>query len=334
MTLIKKGLLCSLALLVSPILFPATAPAADKLVAAYAAISPDQLAVLTAAKLKLFEKHDLDVKVIYIGGSTAVTQAMVSGDVEIAHLGGAGILSARAARIDLVYVAAIINVMAGRIIGRPEIKSMADLKGKAIAATRAGSNSDYWARLAISRSGLVPDRDVKLFYTGGLPATYAAMQQGLVAAGTWGFGNPFSNSLMKQGYNQLIDLGRIGAAFPHAGVTMMRSTLQSQRPIVLRYMKAILEGMKVNFTDKPFAKKMIAELTGVKDDDLVEESYTQITRNMNRVPHPTVDGWAELIEFTEKFDPRVKGIKPEEAIDGSIMRELEKSGFIKLIGLK
>lgn len=314
---------------------PPVVSAADKVAAAYAAISPDQLTLMTAAKARLFEKYDLDVKVIYIGGSTAVVQAMVAGDVQIAHIGGSGIVNARAGGIDLVYIAGLVNTMTAQIISRPEIKNVSDLKGKTLGVTRRGSNSDFWSRLALSQSGLVPEKDAKFLYTGGLPATFSMLQQGLVAAGTSSLAHPLSNALIKQGFNVLIDLSKLGAESPTAGIATTRRYLQANRPLLVKYMKACLEAIKLNFSDKAFAKKVIAEVIGAKDENLIEESYNVfVLSSTNKIPYPVAKGWPELIDFTARQNPRVKEIKLEEVLDDSIIRELDESGFIKSIGLK
>lgn len=219
--------------------------AAEKLVAGYSSISPSELTLLTAAKAGLFEKYGFDVSTVYLGGSTRIVQAMVSGDVQIGQIGGSAVLFGKAAGVDAVYIATIINSMAAQIVSRPEIKQGSDLKGKAVGVTRRGSNTDYWARFGLSSSGLVPDRDVKILYTGGLRETYTALQQGQVAAAAMGLGNSFSQLLLRQGYNPLIDISKLGGDFPFNGVATTRKYLQTKRPVVVNFMKAYLEAIKV-----------------------------------------------------------------------------------------
>src|SRR5918999_3872191 len=71
--------------------------AAEKLVTGYSSISPSELTLLTGAKAGLFEKHGLDVSTVYLGGSTRIIQAMVSGDVQIGQIGGSAVLFGKAA---------------------------------------------------------------------------------------------------------------------------------------------------------------------------------------------------------------------------------------------
>jgi ABC-type nitrate/sulfonate/bicarbonate transport system substrate-binding protein len=114
---------------------------AEKLVTGYSSISPSELTLLTAANAGLFEKYGLDVSTVYLGGSTRIIQAMVSGDVQIGQIGGSAVLFGKAAGVDVVYIATIINSMAAQIMSRPEIKQPADLKGTAVGVTRRGNNT-------------------------------------------------------------------------------------------------------------------------------------------------------------------------------------------------
>jgi NitT/TauT family transport system substrate-binding protein len=311
------------------------AVAADKLNTAYAAVSADQITLFTAEKAGLFKKHDLDVTVVFIRGSTAIVQAMVSGDVQVGHIGGAGLISGRAAGVDLVYLAGLVNKISALVLSTPDIKNPSQLKGKTFGVTRAGTNSDFWARLALTQARLVPEKDVKFTYTGGLEPTYAALENGLIAAGTVSRGHPLTGVLLKKGFNVLIDLHKLETNSPQAGVATTRRYLKENRAVVTRYMKALLEAIKLNHTDKAFAKRVIGDLLRTKDDALLEDNYElYVTGNPVKVPYPTPDGWAELIEFNTKHDPRVKNVTVADSLDDSVMRELQQTGFIKSLGLK
>ena len=308
---------------------------AERLVAGYSSISPSELTLVTAAKAGLLEKYGFDAKTVYMGGSTRIVQAMIAGDVQIGHIGGSAVLFGKAAGAEIVYIATIINGMAAQIISRPEIKQVAELKGKAVGVTRRGTNTDYWARFGLTHFGLAPEKDVSILYTGGLRETYTAMLQGHIAAATMGLGNSFAQLLLRQGFNQLIDISKIGADFPFDGVAVMRSFLQSKRPVVVNFMKAYLEAIKLNLDNKALTKKILAGYSGISDDDLLEVAYdVYILKIRSKVPYPIASGWKTLIDFTARDNPRVRDVKTEEILDDSIVRELDESGFIKSLGLK
>ncbi len=310
-------------------------PAAEKLVAGYSSVSPSELTLVTAAKAGLLDKYGFDAKTVYMGGSTRIVQAMIAGDIQIGQIGGSAVLFANAAGADVVYIATIINGMVAQIISRPEIKQVADLRGKALGVTRRGTNTDYWARFSMSHFGLEPDKDVSILFTGGLRETYTALLQGHVAAAAMGLGNSFGQLLLRQRFNQLIDISRIGGDFPFNGVAVTRRFLQTKRPVVVEFIKAYLEAIKFNLDHKALTKKILANYSGINDDDLLEIAYdVYILKMRSKVPYPIAGGWKTLIDFTARDNPRVREVKIEEVLDDSILRELEDNGFIRSLGLK
>ena len=76
--------------------FPTTALPAN-LLFAYPALSGSQAVYWIAYEHGLFKKHNLDVRLIYIGGSTRSTQALVSGDIEVTGGGGFAAVNANLA---------------------------------------------------------------------------------------------------------------------------------------------------------------------------------------------------------------------------------------------
>ena len=309
--------------------------AAEKLVAGYSSISPAEWTLVTAAKAHLFEKYGLEVSTVYLGGSTRIVQVMIAGDIHIGQIGGSAALFGKAAGVDMAYIATTINSMAAQIMSRPEIKQVADLKGKAVGVTRRGANTDYWARFGLTHHGLVPDKDVKILYTGGLRETYLAMQQKQISAAAMGLGNSFAKMLQREGFNTLIDISKLGEDFPFNGVATTRRYLQAKRPAVTNFMKAYLEAIKLNLENKALSKKILAGYTGVNDDELLEIAYDiYILKIRSKVPYPVNKGWTTLIEFTARDNPKVRDVKAEEVLDDSIMRELDESGFIRSLGLK
>jgi len=310
-------------------------PAAEKLVAGYSSISPAEWTLVTAAKAKLFEKYGLDVSTVYLGGSTRIVQVMIAGDIQIGQIGGSAALFGKAAGVDLAYIATTINSMAAQVISLPEIKTIADLKGKALGVTRRGANTDYWARFGLTRHGLAPDKDVKILYTGGLRETHAALQQRQIAAATMGLGNSFGKMLLREGYNTLIDISKLGEDFPFNGIATTKKYLQTKRPVVVNFMKAYLEAIKWNLDNKTQSKKILAAYTGVNDDELLEIAYdVYILKIRSKVPYPVNRGWQTLIDFTARDNPKVKDVKAEEILDDSIVKELDESGYVKSLGLK
>src|SRR5262249_60664924 len=75
-----------------------------------------------------------------------------------------------------VLLAGCLSPLPFSVVVPPEPAPPADLKGKAIGVNRFGSSNDFAARLALTRLGLQPDRDVTLLQLGPSSARLAALQ--------------------------------------------------------------------------------------------------------------------------------------------------------------
>ena len=81
---------------------------------------------------KLFEKNGLDVEVLYLE-SALVQRALIAGNIDYGEMTGSLMAAPKLQGADLVMVAGFLNQLIYRLIARPEIKTIADLKGKRVA---------------------------------------------------------------------------------------------------------------------------------------------------------------------------------------------------------
>ena len=133
----------------------------------YNALGGTMAPVWVAQDLGLFTKHGLQHSLNYLAATTAI-QAIVAGSEDIGLVGNQGIDVALEGA-DTVYVADTASRFIFQLYGDPAIKTVADLKGKVVAATQPAASTDYAARMVLRKYGLVPDKDVKILYAGSMP---------------------------------------------------------------------------------------------------------------------------------------------------------------------
>src|SRR5215470_12472334 len=199
----------------------------------YEALAATNATLWLAEETRLFEKYGLDAKVIHARGAVPV-QALVSGSVEFGAFSGSSAVAAVLAGSDLVFVAAKGNFALMSVWVRRDSpsKNLADLKGKTIGVTRAGSASHTIARLALKSVGL-SDRDVKYLHHPGLPESFASLDRGLVDAS---MGSP-----PRPGFRELVDLSSLKIPFLQGAIEVQRSFLQSRRDTVMNLLKGYIE---------------------------------------------------------------------------------------------
>ena len=162
-------LLCSFYCLGAAQTLWAAAPL-EKLTIGWSAIAGSQAPFWITKEAGLFEKNGLDVIMIYLDGGSRATQAMMSGDLPIAQVGGNAPVVAKLRGADITLIAGLLNVLAYSMVVSPEIKKPEDLRGKKLTVSRFGSNSDYATRKILLKWGLRPDVDVAVLQIpGGQP---------------------------------------------------------------------------------------------------------------------------------------------------------------------
>jgi len=158
----------------------AEVPKLEKLVIGYPAPVASLGIIDVMRKGGLFRKNGLDVDLVYIQGSPILTTAMVSGQVPMAFLGGAALIASAVGGADTVYLACGINTLYWRFFTTPDIKTVADLKGKKLGVSTIGSQEDSVVRFILRERGLVPDRDFGVIAVGGAPTRLAALSKGVI----------------------------------------------------------------------------------------------------------------------------------------------------------
>jgi len=303
------------------------ARAADKLVFGWSAIAGSQAVPWIIKDAGLFEKHGLDATLIYLDGGSRAIQVLLSGEVPIVQGGGNSPVVARLRGGDVTIIAGVVNILAYTLIVSPEIKKPEDLRGKKLAISRFGSNSDYATRKILVKWGLTPDKDVAIVQIpGGQPTRLASVQNkqvaGLVAQ------PPVTVLARKARLNVLAEPSDFGAAYTNTPIVSTSAFIREHRDIVRRFSRALAEGIYVYKTQKDFAKRVIAKYMRITDADAVEDSYQFFSPIVPAKPYPPLDGIKEvLLEVGEK-DPKVRSAKPEDFADLSFVKELDESGFI------
>ncbi len=148
--------------------------------------TPLFLAHYVALAKGYFKEEGLDVELTDFGAGSRARTALIAKEVDFAANSFVHLPLARAANAPLKAVAAY-NVSEGfSIVVRTDlkdsVKSIADLKGKTIGITSPGSGSWALTVTYLKKSGLDPDKDVKLVALNTASAMYAALKSKQVDA--------------------------------------------------------------------------------------------------------------------------------------------------------
>jgi NitT/TauT family transport system substrate-binding protein len=324
----RKYLLALLLMVSSALIQPLTARTQEKIRISYS--SSDTLNSLwtVADDAGLYKKHGLDAEVIYIGSTTVGIAAIVAQDVHVGNAAGSGVANAVVRGADTVSVACFINVLAYELVVLDSIKSAEDLKGKSIGISRFGSASDVAARELLKGLGLKPMEDVKILQVGGASERAAGFSRGVIA----GFPSPPGNVHLIPGglpHRILADMGELQKPYPLPFICAVttKSFLAKRRPIVKRAVMALIEGAHFFRTNKEAAQRIVAKYLRGANKAYLDTSYQSTVRILERVPYTTREGMKIQLDEALKQSPGAK-VAVDNLIDDSIVREIEKEGFI------
>ena len=295
---------------------------APSLRANYAAFSGAFAPLWIAADRNLFSKYGLNVDLRYIAPATA-TQALIGKNLEIINPGGE-IVEAGLNGEPVVYIAGIMNRAVMSVYAKPEIKSVADLKGKVLAVTVPGATTDFAARLLLQQARLTPGKDVKLLYLKGMVEILAGINQGNADAGI--FTSPTTLKAQHAGLKELVNVTEQNIPMIHAALASTKDYVKTNPDNVRRFLQAYLEGIKVSRTDAEYAKQIIGKYTKTTDTADLENSYQTFLPAWERLPLVPAAAVQTMLNFATH--PGAKTAKPETFIDNSILAEIGKSGFV------
>jgi NitT/TauT family transport system substrate-binding protein len=149
---------------------------------------------IVAQERGFFSQEGLIADFTPFGGGPELAKAVLAGQVVMGASGGTDVLVFREAGMPLKVVATHTESNHFTLNVAPEIAAVADLKGKAIGVTAAGSTTWVFARLLAKQQGWELDKDVKLVNLGGLDAQVAALGRKEIHAFIWGDGGAVSQA--------------------------------------------------------------------------------------------------------------------------------------------
>src|SRR5690242_13619563 len=155
-----------------------TSDGLTKITVSYSEKVADYLPLWTAAEEGYFKKQGLDVKLVNLASDKGFP-ALISGQVDIAAIGGTQIVSGKAAGADVKILGAATPVLPFQLYA--DVASASQLKGKKVGYT-SKSGSQYVGTIqAIKAAGLKPS-DVDLVPLGNVSNVNSALLGGRIDA--------------------------------------------------------------------------------------------------------------------------------------------------------
>ena len=277
-----------------------------------------------ASKQGFFAQQKLDVEILLIRGSDVSTQALAGGSLQVSGAASDAPIAAIERGLEMVIVGGIINGLSQSIMGGKNYKTFEDLRGATLGSNTLTSGTAFAFRRVLKAKGLEFPRDYKLINVGGSPQAMAALASGQIAAAALSL--PLNYVAEEQGMNTI---GRFIDVIPHYQLSVysvLRLWAEKNRPVMVRFMKAIALAARWIYANKDAAADLLAKEMGLKRDYARKgwDFYTE-----KGLWHPngdvTLEGLGIVSQIIAEQTP-AKGPLPNPAkyVDQSYLRDALK----------
>src|SRR5262245_25772246 len=188
-----------------------------------------------------FEREGLDAEVVVMRGTAPAVQALIANSISAGLLANDGPITAVEQGMDIVMVASG-SKLTHMLLGGKNYKTWEDLRGATIGSSTLTSGTAFVLRRALKLKGLDYPRDYKLLAVGGTGPSFAALAAGQIAAAMQAV--PYAFQAQDAGFNVI---GRIADILPNyllSAYSVRRSWAEKNRPLVVRFLKAVVRAKK------------------------------------------------------------------------------------------
>jgi NitT/TauT family transport system substrate-binding protein len=297
---------------------------------AYTALVASQSVPWIAQEAGIFDRHGLDVSMTFLNGGPPGVAALVSGEVDALIVGAASVIRSTIQGTDTMLIGATKNLLVGSVMGKPEIRTPADLRGRRIGVASRGSNSELVARVGLLRNGIDPDEGVTYLAVGSGGQRLAAMQQGTIDA--CGCIPPDNIAAEEAGFHTVIDVSKLGVKYPATTIATTRARAQEQPELYRRFLEAMADGVYRYKNDPDFAQRVITDYTKIEDERALRAGY-EIERDiMASDLQVDMEAIRAAMDEIAPTIPQVLNATPDDFVDPRFLRELQASGYFERLG--
>ena len=297
----------------------------------WTAVTGAQSGAYVAQEEGLFKKHGLDMELIHIASSSRGIQAILAGEIGFSYMDGNNAIQANLKGAGLALVAGATNRMVFSLMARPEFKKIADLRGKKIGITRAGSSTHTAALYALGQAGL-KSGDYQVLPLLEVPNIFTALVAGQIDAGV--VSPPTNSRARKAGLNELMNIAKEGPEYVSVAIGTTRAYIRANEDTVRRVVRAYAEGVHLFRTNKQVGIRVLGKYTKLKDQDILEDAYNQFQDYLHVPPYVSRKGIEAILAEVGEKEPAARQVKADDILDMRFVSELEKEGFFKKAAAK
>ena len=299
----------------------------ERAVLAFGSTGPNLTPFWVGRDAGVYRQYGLDVDVVFFRGSTIAINALATNDAQFGAFGASAAVLAKLGGADTILIATATPGLLFYLVATKEIRNGNDLKGKKIAVSRPGTDSDLAARVAVQKLGLT-DKDVQIISMGTDAERMTAMSQGVADATVLTIGGYVA--AQKLGFHSLIDLSQANIPYEAASLITTRRLIRENPDKVLKFTKGFVAAIAYAQSHREATLRILSKYMRTSDREILNASYDYyIGRVIPRAPYVNERGLQAVIDFIRQRNPQTRNAEPQDFMDNRFIKELDESGFIK-----
>lgn len=311
-------MISTLSVLIS-VIAPSMSGAADRIMISYSSRTYAFLPAQVAVTKGFFKDENLDPVLIQMRSQVTVP-ALLSGEVDYT-LSFGNIIAGAMQGMPFKILAVLTDKPLHHIVARPDIKSIAELRGKRIGAQRIGGSDQLAAEAILQAKGL--DLKEVQFVTLGAdePVRAEMLRKGLVDAIC--VAPPGPNRLAREGFNVLGGPKDLKIGSPISAVAATDSQIRSKRDETKKILRAVVRGLRIIHERKEEVLPIMVKWLN-QTPEVARDSYDSI------LPSFSPDGGTSDKTYEFAIDARRATVKADKVVplsqvrDISLLREVQK----------
>ncbi|HXG50676.1 MAG TPA: ABC transporter substrate-binding protein [candidate division Zixibacteria bacterium] len=322
----RYGRAARLACLAGIVLCARVSSAAEMVRVAYPSMNTSVFSLLLAQKEGYLKEEGIDLQLLSIRGEIAIRTAL-AGEIDFFTNAGSG-LAAAVRSVPVKIVTVLQDKPGWDLIALPEIKSIAQLRGKNIGIMSPEGSLAVVAREMLRKNGIDPAKDVNLVVMGGDSVRYPALQAGSIQATL--FNASMSLRAQKEGFSKLASAGDY-ANLIEGGLVTTDERIRQHPDRILRFIRGTLKGVRLFASRRGPAIETMMGALRMTDRSLAAAIYDTQSKLLLR-EGVTDDGVLQAMIDSMKKTTRVqREIKVADVFDLSFARranrDLEARGW-------
>ena len=302
------------------------ADAIENVRVAYPSMNTSVFCLIIAQKEGYLKEEGLDVQLLSIRGEIAIRTTLAG---EVDFFTNAGSALAAAVRAVPVKIVTVFQDKPGwDLIAQPDIKSIAQLRGKNIAIMSPEGSLAVVAREILRKNGLDPTKDVNLVVMGGDEVRFPALQTKSIQATLFNTG--MSLRAQKQGFTKLA-VASDYANLIEGGLATSNDKLKQSPDRIFRLIRAGLKGINFFVTKREPAIQYMSDALKLTDRELISSIYDIQSKLILREGFSDDTVLQSMIDAMKKTTKVQRDIKVSDVFDLSFVKkaneELRSGGW-------